>query len=243
MVQFLLLAIFQTSFQMARVVKIDNAFKKRFERAEKKRAVESRSKRVFFLIVCEGEKTEPNYFEQFKKSLPVGSLKIQLDIKGTGRNTDSLINFAIKYRDDSMQDYDRVWAVFDRDSFKESTFNDAIQNANNNNIQVAWTNEAFELWLLLHFQFVSHSMNRADYQKFLEREISAKSGRPYTYLKNAVDTHKMVTTYGSQEKAIQWAKKLEKEFTCTKYASHNPCTKIHHLVAELEDPSTLLKKN
>jgi len=225
---------------MARLEKIDNAFKKRFKRIEQKRIIESRSKRVFFLIVCEGEKTEPNYFNQFKKSLPPGSINIQLDVKGTGRNTNSLIDFAIRYRDDSIQRYDRVWAVFDRDSFKESTFNDAIQNADNNNIQTAWSNEAFELWLLLHFQFVNHSMSRVDYQKFLEREITAKSGKPYKYLKNAVDTHMMVTTYGNQAQAIDWAEKLEKEFTCKKYVNHNPCTKIHHLIVELENPSLLL---
>jgi hypothetical protein len=52
---------------MARIAKIDNAVKKRFERKESKRSVETREKRVYFLIICEGEKTEPNYFEGLKK--------------------------------------------------------------------------------------------------------------------------------------------------------------------------------
>ncbi len=58
---------------MARVEKIDNAFKKRFAREEKARAFETRDKRVYFLIVCEGTKTEPEYFKAIEKELPPGT--------------------------------------------------------------------------------------------------------------------------------------------------------------------------
>ena len=70
---------------MARVAKIDNVWKKRFEREEKKRKVDTRTKLVYFLIVCEGEKTEPNYFKELEKELPRGT--VELKIEGTGRNT------------------------------------------------------------------------------------------------------------------------------------------------------------
>ena len=43
---------------MAKKVKIDNALLKRLTRAEKKREVGTRSKRVYFLIVTEGVKTD-----------------------------------------------------------------------------------------------------------------------------------------------------------------------------------------
>jgi len=46
---------------MARVQKIDNANLKRFARSTAKR--KSREVKIFFLIVCEGAKTEPNYFK------------------------------------------------------------------------------------------------------------------------------------------------------------------------------------
>ena len=35
-----------------------------------RRVVGQRPKRRFFLIVCEGEKTEPNYFEAIRLKLP-----------------------------------------------------------------------------------------------------------------------------------------------------------------------------
>jgi hypothetical protein len=50
--------------------------------------------RKWFLIVCEGEKTEPYYF----KSFPVDPTVIKLDIKGEGKNTKSLVEKAIELK-------------------------------------------------------------------------------------------------------------------------------------------------
>ncbi|SFD21421.1 RloB-like protein [Chitinophaga sp. CF118] len=59
---------------MARKIKIPNERLKRFEREEQKRKKDVRSKRKYYLIVCEGAKTEPNYFEGLKDDLPKGVL-------------------------------------------------------------------------------------------------------------------------------------------------------------------------
>ncbi|MEC3879226.1 RloB domain-containing protein [Parapedobacter sp. 10938] len=78
---------------MARKIKIPNEKLKRFARSEQKRKVGIRSLRRYYLIVCEGEKTEPNYFEGLKGDLPKGVLThYRIDIAGTGRNTLSLID-------------------------------------------------------------------------------------------------------------------------------------------------------
>lgn len=80
---------------MARKIKIDNAILKRRSRTEKKRKTEFKSKRKFYLIVCEGEKTEPNYFESLKRNLPRCTLELtNIDIEGTGNNTLSIIEKA-----------------------------------------------------------------------------------------------------------------------------------------------------
>lgn len=74
-----------------------------------KRKVQNRR---WFLIVCEGEKTEPNYFRSFAVDTKV----IKLDIKGEGKNTKSLVEKAIELKNDSEYDEsDRFWCVFDRD--------------------------------------------------------------------------------------------------------------------------------
>lgn len=64
-----------------------------------------------FLIVCEGEKTEPNYFRRFRVPAEVA----RIDVQGIGANTVSLVRKAIALRD--AGDYDQTWCVFDRDSF------------------------------------------------------------------------------------------------------------------------------
>jgi hypothetical protein len=94
-------------------------YKKAKSRSYSKRQVETRELIERFLIVCEGEKTEPNYFESFR--VP----KYIRDICGLGANTVSLVKEAVKLRDDDG-DYDQVWCVFDRDSFPAQNFNAAI---------------------------------------------------------------------------------------------------------------------
>lgn len=120
---------------MARKEKIDNASKKRFERQETKRKQNVRSKRRFFLIVCEGAKTEPNYFLDLKNSLPPNVVSlVEMEVEGTGRNTLGVINQALAYKQNIEQQpgrvFDEVWAVFDRDSFPDQNFNNAIAKGN-----------------------------------------------------------------------------------------------------------------
>jgi hypothetical protein len=226
---------------MARVAKIDNAIKKRFERNENKRKVDVRNKLVYFLIICEGEKTEPNYFKALEEELPRNTVELEID--GVGRNTIGLVNYTIKYRNNSCRKFDRVWAVFDKDDFPDSNFDSAIAKAASNKINCAWTNEAFELWFLLHFQYMSSSLKRDDYKGYLEREIRSKSGNAdYKYLKNNPDTYSVLQKFGNQRQAIQWARQLKLTFTDQRYATHNPCTLVHELIEELLNPGEVLRK-
>jgi len=124
--------------------------------------------------------------------------------------------------------------VFDRDSFPEEHFNNAIFKGQANGVQCAWTNEAFELWYLLHFQFFHNGMSRDHYAESLEREQSKIMGEPYTYQKNSLEMFTLLKQYGSVEQAISRAKRLEDVFAGqTDYANHNPCTKVHELIEKL----------
>lgn len=95
------------------------------------------------LIVCEGENTEPSYFNQFRLS------SATIKSVGEGYNTTSLVKRAIQLA--SEKQYDQVWCVFDKDDFAESDFNSAIQIAESQKFQVAYSNQSFEYWLILHF--------------------------------------------------------------------------------------------
>ncbi|MBV6425594.1 MAG: hypothetical protein KIPDCIKN_00075 [Haliscomenobacter sp.] len=224
---------------MARKKKIPDHIKKRWERPERKRQMGTRSPRRFFLIVCEGAKTETNYFEELKKNLPKGVLDtMQLDILGEGRNTVSLLEKAEKirvYRERSMPgSYDQVWVVFDRDGFPKEQFNQTIVKAGQSvpQIHCAWSNKAFELWYLLHFAFYQDAASQDQYTKRLEKAIS-KHRSGYQYDKSDPNMYELLRQYGDERKAIEWAKELESRYSDRNYADHNPCTTVYRLVEEL----------
>ena len=137
---------------MARKIKIPNEHLKRYARQEQNRKLNVRTKRMYYLIVCEGEATEPNYFEGLKQDLAKGVLTAyQIDIEGTGRNTQSLVDEALRlkatYEKDTARPVDNLWIVFDRDNFAANDFNNAIHRCAKSRtvIGCAWSNEAFEL--------------------------------------------------------------------------------------------------
>ena len=216
---------------MARTIKIDNALLKRFSKQEKKKKRELIS---YFLIVCEGEKTEPNYFKSFPKR--VGKIIFDLEFDGGGISTLKVVEKAIELRDKSSRKYDRVWAVFDKDSFTPNSFNSAIKKAEANNIHCAWSNEAFELWYLLHFHNRITPMSRKDYKESIEHCINSKlpkSAKKFVYKKNDEKFKLLLDKYGSVDNAIRWAKDLSSSINDEKYANHNPQTMVFRLVEEL----------
>jgi hypothetical protein len=117
------------------------------------------SPKPFILIVCEGQNTEPSYFRQFRLS--------SADIApiGVGYNTVSLVEKAEALS--KKKHYDQIWCVFDKDAFSEANFNNAIQKAESLGFGVAYSNQAFEYWLLLHFD--DHQGGKMDRKLYNER--------------------------------------------------------------------------
>ena len=103
----------------------------------------SRAAKPTILIVCEGENTEPGYFEKFRLS----SAKIKA--VGEGYNTVSLVRRALELKEEG--NYEQVWCVFDKDDFSAQDFNEAVQLAHTSGFGLAYSNQAFEYWLILHF--------------------------------------------------------------------------------------------
>lgn len=64
--------------------------KKSNSRGYSPRKFDTRDVRQSFLIVCEGEKTEPNYFRSFRVLKKV----VEVDIQGLGENPSKLVNSA-----------------------------------------------------------------------------------------------------------------------------------------------------
>lgn len=217
---------------MARQSKLSKSQLKRFAKKGKTpRAVDTRPGPKYFLIVSEGTRTEPLYFEGFKKILPKNMVVVET--QGAGRETVRIVEEAIKLREKRKEginpDFDYVWAVFDKDSFPEQDFNEAIKKAKRNSIDAAYTNEAFELWFLLHFEYHNTGIDRSHYEDMLTKCLGFK------YKKNDPRMFEHLEKQGNQNNAIKYAKKLLNNFKGVTPAKANPSTTVHELVEKLNE--------
>jgi hypothetical protein len=183
------------------------------------RKIGTRKLRERFLIVCEGEKTEPNYFKSFRVPKDV------IDIRGFGYNPSKLVEEAKKLK--AQGDYNQVWCVFDRDDCPKQDFNNAITKAEDAGFKVAYSNQSFELWYVLHFEFLNSALPRQDYIRKLENSLKHK------YKKNSDSIYEEIEHL--QATAIKNATNLLKQYNKPNPESDNPSTTIHLLVEALNE--------
>jgi hypothetical protein len=187
-------------------------------RGHSSRKVNIRDVKSRFLIVCEGEKTEPNYFKSFRVPKKV------VDVHGLGENPRKLVKSAKELKDQDG-DYDQIWLVFDRDSWTPQDFNSAISSAKSAGFKVAYSNEAFELWYILHFEYLNTPTSRQDYGAKLTKLLGRK------YEKNSENMYDLL--FERQTIAIKNAVKLLQEYGHHNPEQDNPATTVHLLVQEL----------
>lgn len=180
----------------------------------------------YILIVCEGVKTEPLYWQSF--AVPDSSLVI---IDGTGRNTESLVTYALDRKKAGYAHgvpWNEVYAVFDKDSFSDQQFNTAISRCIAKGITPVWSNECFELWFMLHFKRDRAQHRREYYNQYLQTAV------PGGYLKN--DPLIRLKIRHLEEQAIKNAASLDAESQRQHgqhYSLRNPSTQVHTLVERL----------
>jgi hypothetical protein len=177
------------------------------------------------LIVCEGEKTEPNYFRKFPSNPEVYD---SIDVCGTGYNTVSLINEAIRIKKLALQKRDpyiETWCVFDKDDFSVESFENAIKLAEKNQIKCAYSIEAFEVWYMLHFNYYDSAFSRSQYKEKLSELLK----KPY--LKNNEEMFFLLKN--RQNMAMQNAQKLYYKQYLLPLKRQNPVTTVFYLVERL----------
>jgi RloB-like protein len=216
-----------------------------------------------FIIFCEDGAVEPAYFELFKRE------DIHIATFGNKKQHHAQVDYATEYfrKNDligfnefgheilKIDDGAEVWCVFDRDKEpndqKDTAFNDSIFNANSKGIKTAWSNDDFELWVLLHFEDVdpndSNYLNRTKYyerltailKQLLPDEALFQNYR-FDYYNSMKSKNKFIQyTYqlmkANLEKAIERAEELENYHNSNLKPNHLhcPCTKVHHLVKAL----------
>jgi hypothetical protein len=192
--------------------------------------VESIEPNKTILIVGEGQ-TEKIYFESF----PVLTLTVEaIDLKGQSKL--KLIESTTSIIKNSETVYDEVWCVFDMDvKQKEKEFSDfdnAITKGESLGYNIAYSNDSFELWFYLHFNYTEQKNHRTFYYKFLGKHWNLnyeKDGKTYDFcteiyskLENDKDS--------SQEKAIERAEKLFNSQSNLPFHQQNPISLVYKLV-------------
>jgi RloB-like protein len=196
----------------------------------------SKEQAKVFLIICEGENTEPLYF----KSFPLGNAKVEC--YGLGRSKTALVEHVVEnvvYHSENAGK--EIWVVFDFDikpdqvEQQKEDYNGAIELAKKHNIKVAYSNDSFELWFLLHYQSLDVQWTRHHYYEKLsgywdcnyENEAKRREFCRRIYQKLLDDPK------SNQNAALSRAADLLSDQTEIAYADQNPCTTVFQLVAEL----------
>ena len=169
------------------------------------------------LIVCEGKKTEPNYFKAFRIT------SVHVDVEGGNEQCpDRIVEYGMK----KGKGYDLVWSVFDKDENKPQNFNRAFELIRNRRkYKIAYSNEAFELWYLLHFHYYNTGISRSRYKGMLTRLLG------HRYKKNNPDMYQKLLS--RQSEAIRNARRLLESYQTFDPLNNNPSTTVVDLVEEL----------
>lgn len=197
-----------------------------------KSAIGSRNIAKKFLIVCEGQ-TEEIYFGSF----PIANITVKT--KGVGRTKLALVK---KAKELAKEDnYDEIWCVFDMDVNVEdqenqrNDFNSAIKQCQDTKkFKVAYSNDCFELWFYLHFDYTDQQNHRNFYYKKLSEFWSInykENGKELDFCKTIYT--KLQKSNCSQEEAIKRAEKLFNSKIHDLPCDQNPITTVFELVKEL----------
>jgi hypothetical protein len=176
------------------------------------------------LLVCEGEKTEVNYFNELIKYYKLSSANIIVD-KGKGSAPISIVDTAIELRDLAVranESYDKIFCVFDCDDHE--SFKRANNKANNNNIQCIRSWPCFEFWLLLHFVYTRKTYTANTCYKALLSYYPDFQKRQYGVFVHLVK---------NLEQGLQHAARVQEDVNNTE--EFNPSTEIHELVEYLQN--------
>lgn len=128
----------------------DNLFHKRKARTANEliRKASKKSEYESILIVCEGTKTEPNYFKELIDDLELNTANVQT-VASPSTCPRQLVEFALA--ESKNEEYDYVYCVFDKDN--HTKYDEARQlMKNSSKLVTAHSVPCFEYWLILHFQ-------------------------------------------------------------------------------------------
>jgi RloB-like protein len=226
---------------------IKGKVEKRKSQESDERPIRIRRYQYLFLIVCEDEKTEPLYFEKFRTQFPDKTL--YLETVGTGKDPLGVVRRAISEKNNLAtlvsREVDEVWVIFDKDDADENEtkigkFNDAFKEAKKAKLEIAYSNEVFELWLLLHLRDIeaNRPLPRNEIYELLKLQIQKTPKYihyVYEHKKPNPKTIDIVLEIGNLDLAIKRAVVLLEKQKGISPINANPSTKVHLLVQRLNE--------
>lgn len=199
--------------------------------------------KYLILIVCEDQVTERVYFEGFKNQIPKET--IFLTTVGTGLDPLGVVECAKEKRIElsrlCKKEVDCVWVVFDKDDAdkeagKTVRFNKALDEIADHGFNLAYSNEVFELWLLLHLKDIDPAvpLPRADIYQMLNNHISSQPNHgDFIYEHGNSNVLEKIAILGDESAAIDRAEKLVRYHQRKHHLDCNPKTLVHLLVKDL----------
>ncbi len=217
----------------------DNQPKNRQRARDLHRRAAKRAPFERLLIICEGEKTEPLYLDEIRRTYRLSTAHVQVWPSADGTDSLQVVEYAERLfltgdRAKAIEptSFDRVIAVFDRDD--HAGYTQALGKAKALNLkhrnddgeavpfQAIASVPCFELWLLLHFEDVLAPMDRNEVYKRLRVHLPAYEkgqGGHFSSTRDMLDT------------ATARASALSAKTTA--YNGSDPYTDVQNLVSML----------
>lgn len=212
----------------------NNLFRQRNKRGIR-RSLRRQSKqptRPKILIVCEGEKTEPNYFNGLRNELRLSSAKVEITGKSAS-NPMGVVSFAkdrCGEEERSGFPFDRVFCVFDRNNHGD--YDKALREVEKTKrpeevFHATVSVPAFEYYLLLHYEYTTTPCTSAQVLSRLKKHIRGYKKGNKDILQ--ITRNKLETAKDNARKSLTAARKS---------GSDNPITRAHELVEFMQGMET-----
>jgi len=229
---------------------------KELKKKDFKRATNDKATVPDVIIACEDSVSSPTYFRMIVNSLIKQKVITQdsfVIAPHKHSNPMGVLQDLKNYKKEGKvyKEFEHKWIVIDRDSprvngggHNAEDFNNALKNAkskkSNLHIEVAYANDSFELWYLLHFEYRNTALSRDEILKQVIKRLKEKE--PYKFAKLNKENIKQAnytqlifeTLKPLQNIAINNAKKLLQSYGDKHNPEKdNPSTRVHLLVEVL----------
>lgn len=194
------------------------------------------------LIALEDKKSSRFYIKELAKDKGI-SLKVAF-AKHIGTDPKSVLLAIEDFEINNPNvKYEKAWLVIDKDSFSAEKFKCTLETCRHRNICVAYSNECYELWLLLHFKDVTGYKSRDVINKELNQEFLKHFKEGYSKSKNVVYGMLRDRQNDAIKRAENLIKNIKKRNGTVDPFTDNPSTTMHILINCLNNLKSCKKNN